>query len=127
MHKIELYQPEKHREQLETWAKQWGWDLTVLDILPRRGLIIDGVCATFLYETNSNLCMMEGFICNKEADKEIREKCLDRIVDGLLLLARDLGYKYIKGDTRYQAVVDRGLKHGFKLMPHTYQALYRRL
>ena len=127
MHKIELYQPEKHREQLVAWAKQWDWNETVLDILPTTGLIIDGVCATFLYETNSNICMMEGFICNKEADKKEREKCLDLIVDALLLFAKSRGFKYIKGDTRYKAVVDRGLKHGFKLTPYTYQALYRSL
>lgn len=127
MNKIVSYQPELHKEMLMQWAKQWGWNETVIDILPTTGLIIEGVCATFLYETNSNMCFMEGFICNKEADREVREVCLDRIVDALLLLGREKGYKYIKGDTRYQAVVDRGLKHGFKLTPYTYQALYRSL
>ena len=127
MNNITLYQPEKHKEMLMIWAKQWGWNETVIDMFPTTGLIVEDVCCAFLYETNSKVCIIEGFICNKEVKKELRDKSLDQVVDAIMLMGRAKGYKYIKYDTRHQAVVDRGLKHGFKLTPYTYQALYRSL
>lgn len=127
MHKIELYQPEKHKEELMIWAKQWNWHPEVLEILPTTGLIIEGICATFLYETNSKTCFMEGFICNKEISKEDRDLYLDQIVEALFALAKEKGYKYMQGNTRYKAVLDRSIKLGFKQSPYTYSAVYKRL
>ena len=127
INKVVFYQPELHKEQLMMWAKQWGINQEVIDLLPTTGLIIEGICTAFLYETNSSLCMMEGFISNKEIDKELRDKALDEIVLALFDLAKLKGFKYMKGDTRYQTVVDRGVRLGFTLSPHSYQSLYRRL
>ncbi len=127
MNKVVSYQPEKHLEQLSNWAKQWNWGPDVLSMMPTTGLIIEGVCATFLYETNSSVCFMEGFICNKEVEGVERDECLDLIVTSLFQLAKEKGFKYMKGDSRYQAVIDRALKLGFHLSPYKYQAVYRRL
>ncbi len=127
MNKIVSYQPELHKEQLMQWAKQWGWHPEVLEMFPPTGLIIENVCCAFLYETNSNVCIIEGFISNKEADKSIKDKCLDDIVKALMVIGKEKGFKYIKYDTRHQVVVDRGIRLGFKLLPYSYQALHRSL
>ena len=109
------------------WYKQWNLNPTIIDMMPTTGLIIEGVCATFLYETNSPICFMEGFISNKNIKDEEREECLDLLVTTLFHLAKEKGYQFMKGDSRYKTVIDRAVKLGFTLSPHNYQTVYKRL
>ena len=127
MNKVVSYQSDKHQEQLKDWYVQWGMSPKVLDILPSTGLIIEGKCSVFLYETNSSTCFIDGFISNKNIDKDERDKCLDLIVKTALHLAKEKGFKYMKGDSQYQAVVDRAINFGFTLSPNTYKAFFKEL
>jgi len=126
MDKVEPYQKAIHQEQIIEWYKQWNMKGS-LDLMPETGLIVPNICAIFLYETNSKVCFIDGFISNKEVSDEKRDKCLDLVVSSLLHLAKEKGFKYIKADSRYQSVIDRGIKFGFYLSPHKYQAIYKEL
>ncbi len=122
-----MYQPDKHKDQLIKWYKQWDWSLDVLEMMPTTGLIVEGVCAVFLYETNSNICFIESFISNKDVDSEVKNDSLDKMIEVLLHMAKEKGFKYIKGDTRYPKVEERAVKHGFKVAPYNYHAFFRSL
>lgn len=117
---ISIYNPETHQEQLLKWIEQWGLKPSILDMLPSYGLIIEDICAVFLYETNSKVCFMDYFISNKDKPKQLTDSGLDLISHVLFQQARQKGYKYIVGNTKHKAVADRSLRHGFTVSEPKY-------
>ena len=105
------YQP-IHNEQLKLWYGQWNVP-DVIDLLPETGFIIPGMCAIFLYLTNSKVSFLDGFICNKDIPKEIRNICLDKVVKATCQLSDDKGYKLMSATTNLPAVIERSIKFGF--------------
>jgi hypothetical protein len=84
-----------------------------LDMLPPTGLIIPGIAAVLVYETNSKTCIVECMICNKDRDKQVREEALDELVAVLLHMMKEKGFKYITSNSTNPKVVALAKKHGF--------------
>lgn len=124
---VSIYEPSKHKDQLIKWYKQWGWSLEILEMMPTTGLIVEGVCACFIYETNSNICFIESLISDRDVSSEEKDEYLDKMLEVVFHMAKEKGFKYIKGDTRYPKVEERAVKHGFKVAPYNYHAFFRSL
>ena len=122
---IETYNPEYHIDQLKEWFIQWEIHHSAFETLPTTGLIIDGICAIFMYETNSELCLIEHFISNRNCKAEARLKGLDLISDAMISFAKSKGYKKMCLTTRHEKVIERCLIRGFKLSKHKYYSLNR--
>lgn len=126
--RTEKYQPDKHNDMLLVWYKQWGIPSDYIEMLPATGLVIEGVCALFIYETNSKMCFIEPFICNKKADKETREMGLDLVCQEVHQWAKDLGYKKMMIYSNHYKVINRAItKHNFTLSKNIFNVLYRSL
>lgn len=121
-----MYDPLKHKNQLIRWNREWKWNYPI-DLLPETGVIIEDICAIFLYETNSNLCFVESFICNPTVPVEERDDALDKVVDVLLHLAKEKGFTHIMGYTKHKKVSERAERHGFLVGTDNYKAFYRSL
>ena len=108
-------------KQLKTWFEQWNISVSIMDVVPTTGFIIDNVAAMFVYETNSKVCFFDCLICNKEIDKDIRSEALDMLVNYGEKYAKDKGYSYIFSNSHYDAVVKRAENHGFNVDKHDYK------
>lgn len=92
------------------------WPPPPIEFLPSSGLIIDGVCAGFIYETNSKFWMMEWIISNKQTEKSFRNKCLDTLIKELKSYAIIRGCKALFISTNSQALIKRLTEgHGFMI------------
>lgn len=93
--KIIPYESSKHEAMLIKWYNQWNISSDNINILSDCGLIIEDVCAVFLYKTNSSLCLIENLICNKDLTKQIHDQGLDLMCDAILQLAKQSGFKQV--------------------------------
>lgn len=66
-------------QEINGWHRARGFLPVELDTLPPTGLIVPGVAVGFLYRTDSQLGMLDGFISNPEAPKEQRAAALMHI------------------------------------------------
>src|SRR4051812_14294737 len=80
-------------------------------ILPKFGLIVDGACAGFLYQTDSAMSMLDGFIANPLASGEERERALDLVTEGLMERAKELGFLTVVAQTKRGAIRERCKKY----------------
>jgi hypothetical protein len=107
-----MFQP-KDYSQIERWGCARDVAPPPIGLLSDLGLIVDDVAAGFLYITNSDICFLEGFITNPEADKNDRHEALNGITLELINLAKEAGCKLIKCDTRLDKIVTRAKDFGF--------------
>lgn len=121
------YQPEKHNDMLLTWYNQWGLSPHSIELLPGTGLIIENVCALFLYRTNSLLCLVEGFISNREAEDTVRAQGLDLISSKMDEWIKELGFKQIMTFSNNPKVIERAKSMNFDVSKEQYNVLYRRI
>lgn len=113
-------------EMIRDWYRGWLMKPVPRELLPETGLIVNGVCAGFLYLTNSGLGLIEGYISNPEASPELRSEGLDELTSALLSLAKEKGVVVVKCETRLSQVAERALKFEFKEIPGV-RSLIRRL
>lgn len=108
---VRKYNPETDFEQIKTWGK--GWEANYdKDLFPPLGFIVPGVCAYFIYETNSKVCWLENMVRNPEVPKEVADKGLELVATACLKEINTLGYKVAYATTASEAVIDRALRHG---------------
>lgn len=107
------YIEEDLREVNRWYAMQ---ELPVLEHedMPAIGYIVPGVCAGFLYQTDSSMCMIDGYIANPEARGEKRKNALDAVTYLLITTAQDLNYKAIMAYTKTAAVSARCERYEFQ-------------
>ena len=79
-------------DTLCSWWKSYDWPPIPLEALPQQGLIIDGVCAGFIYQTDSSIALMEWIVGNKQSNAILREEKLTELVVGLKSMAKTLGF-----------------------------------
>lgn len=77
------------------------------------GIIEPGIAAAFLYITDSNLALIDHMVSNPNSDPKARDQALDAIVSELVTIAQNLGFDIVYGITNNEAVIDRGIGHGF--------------
>lgn len=94
------------------------------DTFPAIGFIEPGVAAGFLYQTDSVVVILEGFIANPKCDATLRDEALDEIVKSLLSTAAAMSYKIATASSKVPAIQARARKHKF-LPLGTYEVLKR--
>lgn len=82
---------------------------------PGYGIIVSNVAAIFLYCTK-NRAYIEDMISNPESDKEERNVVLSTISNMLEEEAIKRGIKYIIFCSSHPAVIDRAIKHNYKVV-----------
>jgi len=103
----------KDVEVINGWYAARGLDEIEASSLPAFGLIIDNICAGFIYQTDGGFCLLDGFVSNKEASKTERSLCLDVLTEGLIGVAEEFGYKSILAFTSQEAIKQRCERYNF--------------
>ena len=64
---------------ISKWYRDWGQKAIPIEFFPRNGLIISNqgvdVAALFVYATDSNICMVENLITNKNYKEKKYDLC----------------------------------------------------
>ncbi len=93
--KIEKFDKEKHYEKIYSWWKDHEQPPLAVDLLPNTGILVDGIVALFLYQTDSKVAFMENLISDKNSNKEHRRKAIDVALSEIIKIAKEKDFKYI--------------------------------
>ncbi len=97
---------------LQEWWTAHGFSMTPA-MLPKVGFIVEGVCAGFLYETDSAFALFEWVISNPASTKEERDVGLDLVITAAIDEAQSLGFKLLYSSIKHPALIARYEKHGY--------------
>jgi hypothetical protein len=73
-------------------------------LYPDIGFIVENIGAGFLYQTDSALCFIDGYISSPSSDKEERRVAFDKITTAIVRTAKDHGFRSILAYTKNQGV-----------------------
>jgi len=102
----------KDFEAIRSWYE--ARHLKVLEEdFPKIGIIVPGIAAGFLMQTDTMACILEPFIANPDTNKLDRDQALNLIMGELIEEAGDLGYTRIFGFSSNTPMLRRARKWGF--------------
>ena len=109
-------------DTLVTWWKWWRWPIMPRDFLPEDGtggLMVEKnnipIIAGFLYETNSNVLILEWIVSNPKYKEQDRKKAVELLIEEVENKAEELGYKYMFSIGRSKHLIDTHEKLGWKV------------
>lgn len=115
-----LYKKEDYETLKAFWSQYKDWETSPVpeSILPPYGVIVEVdnkiVSAGFLYEFKTNeLCLMEWIVADPKADKEVRDKSLDLLIDTINIKAKNEGYQFLCSWASHPKLLNRYETHGF--------------
>lgn len=110
------YQP-KDYEIYKEWWEYFKSKPPHPRYLPETGLVIEvnniPVCLGFLYHTDSKICMFEHYICNPKAEKELRDKGLNYLIDSVIEWKNKSEYDMIYTSINNKKFISRLEERGF--------------
>lgn len=102
--------------KLVSWWRLHNWEPVPPEYLPQIGLIVEtpqvGVCAGFLYNTDSAIAWLEWVVANPLCDRLVRDQGLDLLIKSLLEKAKDLKKSIILTTVTHQKLAARYVKLG---------------
>lgn len=109
--------PYKRETDYPTLAQWWNahkeWTAIPVDILPEIGAVVEGVCAGFLYRTDSKIAWIEWIISNPESEPAVRARGLDLVIEALLGIAKDLGFVSVFSAVKHPKLLERYKQFNF--------------
>lgn len=84
-------------DELNRWYAARGLPLVPLSALPAIGVVVDGVAAGFLYRTDSDIALLDGYVTNPAAGGRARRAAFDAIVEELVRAAKCAGARRVIG------------------------------
>lgn len=113
------YYQDSDFETVQEWHLKHGTCLNDRSLLPSVGFIIEGLCAGFIYMTDSGVSFIEGYITNPDSSLKDRSRGLDIITECLISHAKIMGAKLIKCETRFNGIRRKAEKFGFRSLGKT--------
>lgn len=99
------------------WWKDWGWEAPPKDFLPETGVIVSkgdqDICAGFIYFTNSKVALTEFVVSNKDYKEDDRGDAIDLLIDCIVELAEENGYKYAHVILKNKSLLGRYKEAGY--------------
>lgn len=114
---VRTFTPESDYVMIQKWWEEHHSYAPDLDHLGKNGRIIecDGlpVCAGFLYNTDSSICIFEFVISDPAKDKDTRDICLDRLIQVAKDWAKENKYKLLYSPANKIKFINRLESFGF--------------
>lgn len=98
---------------LSQWWEAYNWTPPPEDSLPSSGIVVEGVCAGFLYITNSKMGIMEWIVGNPDASKEARAEAIEKTITAIQGMARGFGIKYLFSSIKHPNLIEHYERAGF--------------
>lgn len=99
---------------ISQWYEARSLTVPPHDALPKEGIIVPGVAAGFLMQTDTSSCILEPFIANPKASIGLRNEALNLILHQLTERAKQLGYDRAFGFASSETMIKRSLDQGFR-------------
>lgn len=120
------YHP-NHYESVSSWFEKRGLPPIPAESLPSVGKIVPGIGAIFLYQTDSDVCLLESAITNPEAHKDVRTQAIDVVTAACIERAKEFGFKTMLSVTKNKKILDQSKAHGFVELDGEYKLIERNL
>ena len=118
MYKARILDLDKDYKTVKKWWKAWGWTPFLKVLLPPTGIMISyegkDICAGWIYKTDTPICWFENIISDKGADRKIRDKALDVLLDSMNGTAKNLGFHAAMTSVSSSSLIKRLGEHGYK-------------
>lgn len=95
------------RETINAWYAMRGFHPIGEHLFPDVGYIVPGIGAGFIYQTDSSLCFIEGYISNPTSTKAERKEAFDAITVSLIHAAKDHGFTSMLAYTKHEEIAKR--------------------
>lgn len=101
------------------WWESHSWPIIPLEGLSKNGVFIfdevtnRGVCAGWVFSSDSSVAWMEYLVKNPEFTSEITNKALDLLIHELIQKSKDLGFTVLFTTTNSNALTSRYDRLGF--------------
>lgn len=119
------FDPALHLEMIRNWSSDRGLGPVPPNMLPKTGRIIPGVCAIFLYKTDSDIGFLENLISNPRADKKVASQGIDLCISAIEKDAKELGVALLWSTTCISGVVERAERLGFHVQKRVYKLILK--
>lgn len=103
----------RHLSMIDEWYHERNMDAPPHSSYPEVGFIVPGVAVGFLYQTDSDICMLDGYVSNPKSTEEERDEALDAITTALLDMGRYNGFKECLIISQSKAILARAKKYRF--------------
>lgn len=107
---------------LVSWWEWWRWPIMPKGFLPKNGtggIMIEKnntpIVAGFLYETNSDVLILEWIVSNPKYKETDREKAIELLIKQSEKKAKELNYKYMFSVGRNKHLIDTHEKLGWSI------------
>lgn len=100
--------------ELASWFRARGLSVPCDEDLPDNGVIVPGVAAGFLIQTDTSAALIDFFISNPDTSSRARGEALDAIARALMGRAHQLGYKRVLCNSQLDTIVRRARALGFQ-------------
>lgn len=111
------FTPSQDYVMIQKWWEEHDSYAPKLDHLGINGKIIEydelPICAGFLYNTDSSICIFEFPVCNPVIDKEIRDICIDELINVSRRWAKNRNYKLLYAPSNKIKFINRLQDNGF--------------
>ena len=94
----------KDLDQINKWYRLRALPNIDINDLPVIGYIEDHVAAGFLYQTDSQICILGSYVTNPQASRGKRKESLFEISDALIDYARESNFKRIFATTKLDCI-----------------------
>ena len=105
---------------LQEWWKAHGSRSPRPEHYSRTGFMVEvkgqQICAGFLYNTDSTICLFEFMVCNPEASKEDRKIGLNHLIQTVKDAAKKAGYDMIYISIAAKAFIKKLEDAGFVIL-----------
>lgn len=112
---IRLYETNDY-ESMKGWYEKRGHPVPHGTFLPPVGYIEPGVAAGFLVACDNKIGILDFYVSNPDAARELRDKAFEGITKRLFEYADYLHLKVLKADTQISVVKELCKKFGFKFV-----------
>ena len=106
------------------WYMEWDEPVPPREMLPLNGFVVPGICAGFLYLTDSKLGIIDCYISNPMISPYVRNKFLNIMTESIIKCAQLNGCRALMASSNVSAIKKRSELHGFKYRGDT--SLYLR-
>jgi hypothetical protein len=116
--KVSSFNAAQHYKEVTDWWKRQDYPVLPLEALPKIGYIVDieglNLCAGWLYKTDANFALAEGFVGNPNVPWQLRTEGLDMLSEAIIKTAKEEGFKAVLSWITNKRMIERAELHGFK-------------
>ena len=115
--KSEIIPKGKYYDEISNWWTSWNFPIIPLASLPDFGIMISdeekNICNAWLYETHSNILLLEWFVVNKKANKQERKECFNHLVDFASKYAKLKGFNVLFSSVKNESLIKKLVDSGY--------------